>query len=154
MTLEQIQQAHLSGLTVCWANIGYQIKGRDPDNLVVCCIHNNYCIGLSEGHAAECFILTEPMTPAEQADYDAAVASGSITPGTPVVPHACAERLCASHGIPNGRLESNIKIWIDDTKGGSVAVAFAPPHPGPGDVSHETMPYGSTHRFHRSIRVF
>ena len=154
MNLDQIKSAHRSGLTVCWANPGYQIKGRDLDNLLVCCLHNNHCSGLTEEYAAECFILTQPMTPAEQAQYDAAVACGSITPGTPVVPHACAERLCAAHGIPNGRLESNIKIWIDAAKGGSVAVAFAPPHPGPGDVTHETMPDGSSFRFRNPVRCF
>jgi hypothetical protein len=126
MTLPEILQAHISGLTVCWANTSYQIKGKNPDNLLVCCTYNNYCTGLTEEHTSECFILTETMTNAQQAEYNALVAAGSITPGTPVVPHTCAKHLATLHGIPNGKVDSNIQIWIDDTLGKSIAVTFQP----------------------------
>lgn len=154
MNIDQVKSLHLSGLPICWENTSYQIKGKDPDNLIVFCTFNNYCSGLSDEHAEKCFIHTHPMTAAEQAQYDALVASGSITPGTPVVPYTSTERLAQRLGIPNGILDSNIQIWIDDEKGSSVAVTFAPSRPGPFDATHEKMPDGSTFPFRNPIRCF
>lgn len=124
-TLNDIKTAHLRGFTVCWGNTSYQVKGRDIDNLIVCHIPNSHCTGLTDDYKPEdFFILTHSMTPAEQAEHDAGVASGLITPGTPVVPFSCAARLTAIHGIPNGRLTSKIAVWTDAVAGGSVAVSF------------------------------
>lgn len=69
MTLQEIKDAHADGKTVCWSNVGYQVRGKDPDNLSIVCIGNNHCIGLTHqdgitmnGKPEEFFIQQPPAT--------------------------------------------------------------------------------------------
>ena len=58
MTLPEIIAALAAGLTVCWKNTGYVVKGK-PDNLLVCCTWNNHCTGLPPDYAPEDFFIAD-----------------------------------------------------------------------------------------------
>jgi len=62
MTLPEIIAALADGLTVCWKNTSYQVKGK-PDNLLVCCTWNNHCIGLNADHLPEDFFMLPKPVP-------------------------------------------------------------------------------------------
>jgi transcriptional antiterminator Rof (Rho-off) len=47
MTLQEIKNAIKENKIVCWANEGYQVMGKDLDDLNIVCLSNQYCIGLT-----------------------------------------------------------------------------------------------------------
>ena len=147
-TLQEIKSAHLSGQTVCWKTTNYQIKGREEDNLVVCCTMNNHCTGLTDDYSPADFFI-KPVTLTASATFPvtiyyckAGVATGQtvrISQSGPAL--ACSGvRLAGAfgemvHGNSAGKAKASGARCVLTLTGGSVEVI-----PGSSPTSSASPP--------------